>query len=76
MARVWRLQNQLYDLASIEIASDKVWIGLVFFEGHDRKVVGFHNGVADGGNAFEEILRILLGGSWEGLDKDDLGRGL
>lgn len=39
-------------------------------------MVRFHYGVADGGDALEEVLSVFHGGAGEGFDEDDLRRWL
>lgn len=63
-------EHKLHDLACVKVAPHKFAIGLIFFERCDGKMVSFHDGVDDGRNAFEEILRECGGGTGERLDED------
>ncbi len=65
------LEDQLDDLAVVEVATDELAVGLVFLEGGDGEVGGGHDGFADGGDAGEEVLGVLGVGTWEGFDEDD-----
>lgn len=69
-------EDELDDLAVVEVAADELGVGLVFLEGRDGEVVGGHDGLADGGNALEEVLGEGGGGAGEGLDEGDTGVGV
>ncbi len=64
------------DLAVVEVATDELAVGFVFFESGDGEVVGFHNGEALGGDGAEERVGVGLfsgegGGAREGFDEGD-----
>ena len=63
MTRVRRLEHELDDLTGVEIAADEFGIGFVFFERHDGEMSVCHDGVADGGDAFEEVKGMGGGGA-------------
>lgn len=71
-----RFQNQLDDFPGVEVAADEFRVGLVLFERGDGEVGGCHDGVADCGDAFEEVEGVRGGGAGEGFDEDDAGGGL
>ena len=75
VTRVGRLENELDDLSSVEVAADEFGVGFVFFEGHYGEVISFHNGVTYRGDTFEEVLGEGAGGTWEGLDEYYAGIG-
>ncbi len=64
MARTWRSEHELDDLSGVEIAAHEFRVGLVFFKGHDREMVRFHDWVANGGDAFKEVLSKGRGRTW------------
>lgn len=72
-AAVAGAEDELDDLAIVEVAANELGVGLVFLEGHDGEVVGDHDGLADGGDALEEVLGEGGGGAGEGLDEGDTG---
>lgn len=67
-----RSQHQLDDFAGVEVPADEFAVWFVFLERGDGEVVGFHYGVADCGDAFEEVLGVGGGGAGEGFDEGDL----
>lgn len=71
-----RSQHQLDDFAGVEVPPHEFPVGFVFFEGGDGEVVGFHDRVADCGDALEEVLGVGGGGAGEGFDEGDLRGGL
>lgn len=70
VARGRGFEHELDDLAVVEVAADELAVGLVFLEAGDGEVGGGHDGLADGGDAGEEVLREGGGGAREGLDED------
>ena len=72
MTAVGRLKNQLYDFSCVKITANEFWIGLMFFEGHNGEMVGFHDRVTYCGDTFEEILSIGRGGARQRFDENDL----
>ena len=76
MTAVRRLKDELYDFACIEITANELWVGLVLFEGHNREMIGFHDGMTYCSDAFEEVLSIGRGGAGQRIDENYLRRGL
>lgn len=66
-----RAQDELDDFAGVEVAADEFGVGGMFLERHEGQVVRFHDRVADGCDAFEEVLRVGVRGAWERFDEDD-----
>ena len=68
-----RPEHELNDLTGIEVPSDEFPVRGEFLEGHDGEVVGFHDRVAYGSDAFEKVLGVGSGGARKGLNEDDAG---
>lgn len=69
-------EDELYDLACIEITADELWIRLVLFECHNGEMVGFHDWMTYCGDAFEEVLSIGRVGAGQRFNEYYLGRRL
>ena len=64
-------EDQLDDLAIVEVATDEFAVGLELFQRGYGEVVRCQDRVADGSDAGEESLRLVGIGAGEGLDEDD-----
>lgn len=69
MARIRRFEDQLDNLAGVEIAANEFGIRLVLLERHDGEVGVRHYGVTYGGDAFQKVEGVGGGGAGEGLDE-------
>ena len=63
-------EHELHNLTCVEVAPHKFAIGLIFFEGGDGEMVGFHDWMDDGRDAFKKVLRKCSGRTGERLDED------
>lgn len=70
VAAVRGSEHELHNLTCVEAAPHKFAIGLIFFKGGDGEMVGFHDWMDDGRDAFKEVLRKCSGRTRERLDED------